>query len=182
MKDFLPFSLIPLLMLSLCIPSIHLWSPFSHVFTLHACLPFIFTTYAFMFAIHVQTPFWSSVCRYRLAFISWLPYFLLLEELPSMLSSVFSSILKSTFSSYIFHVCSYTLLYFFSFILCFIWPFSHWFFIRLFSWYRFNYTHLAPVYAKRTYMQVQRMSSTLHKYQLDNFDDTTSRGKVTAHD
>ena len=113
MKDYLPFSLIPLLILFLCIPSIHLCSPFSHVFTFHACLPFIFITFAFMFVVHVQTPV-LHLSPPRLPSMFKLPFGPLsaptcppcLHFLPSMLSSVFSSILSSTFSTYIFDVCS----------------------------------------------------------------------------
>ena len=67
MKAFLPFSLIPLPILFLCIPSIHLRPPFLLVFTFHACLPFIFTHLPSCLPSMFKLPFCSP------AFIPCLP-------------------------------------------------------------------------------------------------------------
>lgn len=97
---------------------------------------------AVMFTVHVQTPFLSA-CRHFLpsTLFSLTSYFLCCPPFsPPFCHPPF----QPTYSTFALD----THLYFFSFVLD--WPFPHSFFIRLFSWYRFNYTHLAPVYAKRT--------------------------------
>mgnify|MGYP000261862595 CR=1 FL=1 len=180
MKDYLPFSLIPLLILFLCIPSIQLCSPFSHVFTLHACLPFIFTT----FVVHVQTPV-LHLSPSRLPSMFKLPFGPLsaptcppcLHFLPSMLSSVSPPFCHPPFQPTYSTFALDTNLYFLSFIFLLHLTISSFIFQSSFQLVPLQL--YSPCYSS-CQVHFHKYSACLvrfYKCQLDNFDDTSSRNE-----